>query len=303
MARLVKAWHAGLRTIFERLKGRDAQPVWSETVSERKVPHEVDILSLPLEDALKRGSECPLCWLLEREENRFLESFYSGWIMDPWCREDIIRSHGFCNYHSHRLLWFAEVNLERLGLALVLESLVISEKATFEGLGEGILQEVAAPSKSASKHTDSISPFLRSLYENMCKSYSECPACKSLDESDIAHIDTFIQMMLESPDFRKRFEESHGLCTPHFSKTVQIASERLRQQDLKKLILFLWKIQIRNLKRLESELSKFIRKYDYRFSEEPFGSEIDIVERTIRKLSGVSAYNPIALKRVSMLYG
>lgn len=298
---MVKAWRSGLKAIFERLKGHGARPAWSEIISERNTPHKVDILSLPLEDALKKSSECPLCWLLEIEENRFIESFYSGWIMDPWCREDIIRSHGFCNYHSHRLLWFAEVNLERLGLALVLESLVRGERSAFEGFGEGILQ-AANPSKSSSKHTSPISLILRGIYENMCKSYSECPACKSLDESDTAHVDTFIKMILECPEFRKRVEESQGLCTPHFSKTLQLASERLRHQDLNQLILFLWNLQVRNLKRLESELSKFIRKYDYRFSREPFGSEIDIVERTIRKLSGVSAYNPLVMKMVSRTY-
>ena len=85
---------------------------------------ERSILTIDIEDAFRTGKECPLCHLIKRDENRFLQAFFSESIMDPWSRDKIISSRGFCRYHSHQMLNFAEVHAEKLGLGLVLQSLV-----------------------------------------------------------------------------------------------------------------------------------------------------------------------------------
>ena len=68
---------------------------------------EPSILTMAIEDAIREGTECPLCYLIEKSENRFLQAFFSEWIMDSWSRDEIISARGFCRYHSHQILGFA----------------------------------------------------------------------------------------------------------------------------------------------------------------------------------------------------
>jgi len=267
-----------------------------------------DILSLPIEDAVKASTECPLCWLTEKEEIRFLESFYSEGVMNPWYRAKIIHTRGFCSYHSHRLLWFVEeVCPEKLGLALVLENLVREPLISLQKLlkeSRGLLdvwrrRGIKATFKGIllKKNPESLHRFAGNVFANLRSFDTQCPACKSLEESDTSRIDTLTKMLLHRQGFVRIFkEESKGLCLPHFNKTILVASERLRQHDFATFVEILLPLQVKHLKRIRFELKERIRKYDYRFANEPIGSEADIVERATRKLKGTSHYGPIAAR-------
>jgi len=268
-----------------------------------------DILSLPIEAAMKAGTECLLCWLAEKEEIRFLESFYSEGVMNPWYRAKIIHARGCCSYHAHRLLWFAEeVRPEKLGLALVLENLVreplMSLKESLEN-SLGLLdvwrgRDIKATFKwkLLRKNPESLRRFALSIFANLRSFDAQCPACRSLEYSDTSHIDTLVKMLLSRQEFMRVFEEeSKGLCLPHFNKTILVASERLKQHDFASLVEILLPLQVKHLERIRFELSERIRKYDYRFAKEPIRSEIvDIVERATRKLKGTPHYGPIAAR-------
>jgi hypothetical protein len=267
-----------------------------------------DILTLPIKAAVKAGTECLLCWLAEKEEIRFLELFYSEGVMNPSYRAEIIHTRGFCSYHQHRLLWFVdEVLPERLGLALVLENLVREPLISLERVlenSQGLLDvwrgrgiKAILKGKLLRKNSKSVHRFARSIFVNLQSLDTQCPACKSLEDSDTSHVDTLIKMLLHRQGFIRIFkEESKGLCLPHFNKTIMVASERLKQHDFASFVEILLPLQVRHLKRIRVELSERIRKYDYRFANEPIGSGVDIVERATRKLKGTSHYGPISAR-------
>jgi len=270
---------------------------------------EPSILTIAIEDAIREGTECPLCYLIEKSENRFLETFYSGMIMDPWSRDEIISSRGFCRYHSHQILNFAEVHAEKLGLGLVLQSLVNDRLQTVKNLCKNSASLLSIMRRNdvksilqrrlLGKNPEWLRRFAREVTSRLRYVETRCPACLQLSKSNASHVRTLIGMMAKNEDFRNIVEESRGLCLPHFIEVTQAASSRLDSRGFSLLVDTLLPVQVSCLTRIHFELSEFIRKHDYRFAKERFGSEVDVVERGILKLIGTSHLGPIAVKSES----
>ncbi len=264
---------------------------------------EPGILTIDIEDAFRTGKECPLCHLIERDENRFLQAFFSEWIMDPWCRDKIIISRGFCRYHSHQILRFAEAHSEKLGLGLVLENLVNERLQTIENLHKNssslidLLRcndlKAILERRLLRKNPGSLRRFAREVGARVGYVEAQCPACLYLSESNGSHIETFIHMIAQSETFNKVLKESRGLCLPHLVEATQVASRRLDERNFASVLKTLLPIEASSFTRIKFELSEFIVKHDYRFAKQSFGSEFDVVERGILKLIGTSNLGPI----------
>jgi hypothetical protein len=266
---------------------------------------EQSILTIDIEDAIRQDVECPLCYLVERSENRFLETFHSGWIMDTWLRTRILNSRGFCRYHSHQILRFAEDHAEKLGLALVLESLVNERLQTIESLrkdGDSLIDilrrndlKITLEKWLLRKKPESLRRLARGIAVRLGYTEEQCPACLHLLESNTSHAETFIQMMLQSETFNDALKESKGLCLPHLVEVTQSASRRLDPSSFAHVLKILLPLEANSFSRIKFELSEFIVKHDYRFAKEGFGSEVNIVERGILKLIGTSHLGRIAV--------
>jgi hypothetical protein len=270
---------------------------------------ERSILTIDIEDALRTGKECPLCHLVETGEDRFLKAFFSQWIMDPWSRDEIITSRGFCRYHSYQILRFAEAHAEKLGLSLVLENLVSERLRTIENLLKDSESLIGAFKRNdlksilqkrlLAKNPESLRRFTRRVAASLGYVETQCPFCLHMLESNASHIETFIQMIVHSETFNDVLKRSRGLCLPHCVEVTQSASRGLDPQNFASLLKTLLALQASSFTRLDFELSEFIRKHDYRFAEEGFASEADVVERCVLKLIGTCDLGPIAMNNRS----
>jgi hypothetical protein len=93
-------------------------------------------------------------------------------------------------------------------------------------------------------------------------------------------------MLATQTGFRKNFENSKGLCLFHLLELMKAL--RLRyESEFPSLSKTLLELELKNFDRIRSELKEFIRKHDYRFSNEPWRSEKDVVERAVPKLIGI----------------
>ncbi|MEM2902429.1 MAG: DUF6062 family protein [Candidatus Bathyarchaeia archaeon] len=253
-----------------------------------------DILTIKIDEAVKMNYECPFCWLLERSETRYLETFYSEYVKDSWYRGKVIRSRGFCRYHFYRMLDYALKHFEKLGLALVLENIA---EARFKDLKELCFVSRDLPqlklkgslslfTNSGSKdRTKAVARFMLRVKSMLKDGSVACPACDYMEEDDKINVDTLAFMLTTNTSFLKRFEEGKGLCLPHLLRLFESlkASSKMAVPSLAEKLLSL---ELKNFSRLASELKEIIRKHDYRFHDEPWGSEIDAVERTVLKLIG-----------------
>ena len=255
-----------------------------------------NLLTINIENALEKRTECPLCYLNEKDENRFLETFYSEWVMDPILRENIIEVRGFCRYHWHQLLRFAEAHPEKFGLALVQENLVREHLMRLELLRSNARRLTNAEEQRKHRcvfrrmliRRESMVGFAERVFNDLRIIEERCPACRSLSESTRTHIRVLIQMLVEDQGFRDAFKGSNGLCLSHLIDVVQIASRKAREKDFASIIDALLLPETEAFRRLRFELSEFIRKHDYRFASERWGSEKDVVDRVTLKLAGSS---------------
>jgi hypothetical protein len=261
-----------------------------------------DMLTVAVGEAVEKDTECLLCWMIERSEMRYLETFFSECVMDSGYRDKVIRSRGFCRHHFHRLLSFALTNYsnEKLGLALVLENLVEARSRDMERSHTYIkdLPRTRAKdivhflidgvSQAKRKRLDECLRRIRSLIEAKERL---CPACESLKNSDENHVDTLARMLIAHSSFQETFENSKGLCLIHLLKVIEAL--RLKYEaEFPGLSKTLLELQLRNFHRIRSELKELIRKHDYRFQNEMWKSEKDVVERAVPKLIGTRQLGP-----------
>jgi len=207
-------------------------------------------------DALKEAKECPLCLLEARGVRRYLEALLYESVNDPLTRDALLRSKGYCHRHAHLLL-----SLESpLGTALLYQDQV----NFFLRL---LKQKSGATSRVSWRKPHSI-----------WKGQTICPVCRVQAENRRRYVSGLLRGLSEK-EMRKAFENCPALCIPHFLIMMrEAASDNLRH--------YILDIQQRKLSHLSYELKEFCRKYDYRFSHEPFGSERDSWRRAVNLIVG-----------------
>lgn len=95
--------------------------------------------------------------------------------------------------------------------------------------------------------------------------HGPCPACEVKEEYgrvSLAALRDLLHPATGEADLRRQFEESRGLCLPHF---VAAASSIENEESLRLLA----DVQAQAWKALSRDLKEYLRKHDYRFSHEP----------------------------------
>jgi hypothetical protein len=93
---------------------------------------------------------------------------------------------------------------------------------------------------------------------------SPCPACEAAAEyerASLAALRDLLHPVTGDPDLRERFEQGKGLCLGHF---VAVASLVEDDESLRVLT----DVQARSWNALSRDLKEYLRKHDYRFSQE-----------------------------------
>ena len=206
-----------------------------------------NILTAHLEDALEQGI-CPICYLGNQAEYRYLDMLLYERINDRITRNDLERSRGFCTYHTYRLL---EVG------------------------GYGVHAQVAIIYKDL---TDAIAKEVRALDDGRASQIdmdTNCPVCRAIAEREGIFMG-LLSTRLSKEAFRSKYQQSAGLCMPHFFRVFDLSKRAARA--------FLKENQLGRLNRLSAEAAEFIRKSVVK--DEPFGEERDSWIRVIRLYAG-----------------
>lgn len=199
---------------------------------------------------------CPICRLSEKATNKFIDDLLYEDVNDPGIRKMLNKSGGLCRYHSGLLA----KSFDGLGISIIYKNLleILSGKMK----------------KSPMLKTFTWKPFLD--YRQQLE--SKCPICNNEREVEKRYILVFLKYF-DEPEFFNKYEHSAGLCLPHLIKTAENCNN---PKILKSII----SIEQRKINNLIKQLGEFIRKNDYRFSNEKFGEERDAWRRAIEKLIG-----------------
>ena len=115
---------------------------------------------------------------------------------------------------------------------------------------------------------------------------STCLMCESIDENMDRYLHTFFHLYQNDQEFRKQFESGKGVCLPHMADLAEIAPQELPAKEVGPFMEMLCRLMESNMERMQEDISWFIKKFDYRFTNEPWKNSQDAVPRAVNKLRG-----------------
>jgi len=235
-----------------------------KTFKEKGLIVKYQLETIPVWDAYKADSECPLCSLEKKLEKSNVQFFLGGSVMEPDIR-GMVNEMGFCAVHFDMLFHAGN----KLGLALMTHThLRFLQKKT------GKCEKNLSP-----KTVDEVCRFLLSKK-------NECMLCYKLEKALKRYAFTIIYLWKKDDDFRQIFENSKGFCLPHFAQCMNMADEVLSSKKKEAFLYQLYTFQMKNIKRVEEELHWFTQKFDYKNRDKPWKNSKDALQRTIQKLVG-----------------
>ncbi len=226
------------------------------------------ITYLELIEACKQPG-CPICYVAQKSVEHYLNILFYEQVNDGWVRHELRTSLGFCHEHAW-LVSDPEVG-DALGLAMIYHDV-------FTTILKGLPDEAATarPIQKLSTWFRQIPHDLAEKIESILRVITPqgpCPACKLRDQSTENAISVLMESLFDEQMFNA-LSSSNGLCLPHLR---QVFKQVKNEQDYDKLFSFARE----RLASIDSELSEFIRKNDYRFLPEGFGPEGNSWKRAV----------------------
>jgi hypothetical protein len=195
-----------------------------------------------------RQPGCPACRLEGQALERYIGNLFYESVNDVKTRERLRASLGFCREHT-RLAVDGRLG-NALGFAIIYQDVITNILRGFE---KGEIVHALTPHK-------------------------HCIVCQQQEKTLHMIIQALVEGLTES-QMTEALRSSDGLCVPHLKK----AFESTREPAIYDLLLM---IHREKLEGLRDELAEFIRKNDYRFKDEGFGTEGDSWRRAVDKLTG-----------------
>jgi hypothetical protein len=224
-----------------------------------------DVTYLHIRRAIEKKTECFLCALEDEIERRYIDSYLSELVMENSMRQRVVESRGFCNSHSYKMLIAASKpeSPDGHGMALTMENVL-----------EQLIQDLH---KLGSGHAED--------FHQMPKE-RKCPACAYLAEfMEMYHKDIALLLWSRDEDFLRLLEDSKGLCIPHFSTLTHVVVNTVAKQS-RGIVETVTEVEERNLSKLVSGLSEYVRRQSYEFSDRDRAAVEDVLLRSVEKIVG-----------------
>ena len=217
---------------------------------------------------------CPFCRLLTQAAGQHIDSLLWEMVNDPDIRYELNQARGYCHQHA----WMLVRGGAALGVAILMHDVV---KTLLD-----VLKSHQLDSESASVWTHLLNAFetdqkpATRLIADLSPQ-TPCPICSGIQTIEEQYINTLLEHMSGPNSLSNVYQNSDGLCLPHFRRALTQAKPA---KNLKALI----EAQQAVWERLYADLGEFIRKNDYRYRREPFGTEADAWLRALESISGAS---------------
>lgn len=215
------------------------------------------IYTIPVNEAFDLYSGCPHCALYKKLEDNELDIILGAAMMEPDTRIQT-NAEGFCGKHFDMMF-----NLKnRLGLALMIES-HLSENIN-KSLKGGFL------AKSNNK--------------KIGKTQESCYVCTRINAKLTKMLETTALLWEREREFRDKLDKQPYFCIPHYSALLSTGEYTLNKKIYPDYAGACRKVMAVYSEKLLADISWFVKKFDYRYEEEPWGDAKDAVERAIRFL-------------------
>ena len=170
--------------------------------------------TIPVWDAFKKETECPICLLMEEAEKDGVSYYLSSAIMTPEVRVET-NDKGFCPHHFLLLSQGGKPQ----SLALVMDTYYEKNKETFSPYFKAI-----ASSTNPRKAQKGVAG-LRKAAEEREKG---CLICKRMEDRLERYLFTVASLYSSDKEFKDFFSSSKGLCLHHSLLLGEMADEALK---------------------------------------------------------------------------
>lgn len=206
---------------------------------------------------------CPFCKIYNKFERDEVDLILGASMMEPSVR---IKTNelGFCREHYGKMLKAGK----KLPIALILESHLaeVSDKLKINKL---------IPAKSAKGSAASLG-----------KLSCTCYVCDRIGTNFEKVLDNAVYMWCSDADFKRKVSHQRCFCLPHYAAFLSAAGRGMKSGDFKSFSTSLRGVEEKYLEKISDNVSFFVKKFDYRYEDEPWGDAKDAVERAIGALVG-----------------
>ncbi|TCK98820.1 hypothetical protein EDC19_1260 [Natranaerovirga hydrolytica] len=232
------------------------------------------IYTIPVLDAFNENDECPFCWLYSKIETDTIEFITGPSYMENDIR-DATNESGFCDVHMQKIY----NTKNRLGLALMLYTHQMKYQKDIKAIlknnpkvdAKGFFNKKNAPISELKAYIDKVN--------------IDCYVCNKVDKLMDRYIDTFFYLWKKDSSFVDQVKTSKGFCNNHFGVLYEASRSKLKGEELNQFIDILCDIYFENIARVQEDLDWFVKKFDYRYKEEPWKEGKDALPRSIVKIN------------------
>ena len=207
---------------------------------------------------------CPVCLMYRKLQAEALDTILGGAMMEPDIRIKT-NEQGFCAHHMSMLL----TKKNRLGLALILESHL-----------DQINERCADKPLAAMTGTKGVP-----AAKEIARLDGECYICGKIEDHFSKMLSNILWLWESEKEFREKFDASPYICLPHYRRLID-SKTVLPKKLAPDFCDALRKVTFDYFDELRGDVKHFIKKFDYRFDDEPWGNSKDSVERAAKFLRG-----------------
>jgi len=237
------------------------------------------IYTIPVNDAYRSDSDCPLCKLRADIESGTLDFYLGASLMEPDTRV-ATNKLGFCRDHLSKM-YGREIN--RLGIGLMLHTHMKQLRSDLEEpIGK------ACPDKRTllRGRDGEYGKRLSELASMLEKRAADCIICDKIKFTMDRYIDVLLWMYFEDEDFKKIFSGKKGHCTVHLAALLRGAGKHLNQNQCSEFVGELLSMHKEAFDKLIDDVEWFTLKFDYRNKDKPWGDSKDAIPRAMNMLAG-----------------
>ena len=227
------------------------------------------IYTIPVNEAFEACRDnpalgCPFCRLYNKLEQDELDLVLGASMMEPDTRLKT-NELGFCRDHFAMML----NRPKRLPLALILESHLAEQR---KNLGQNALFPAKAGADAVKKFTTL---------------NTTCYICSRVEYNFVRMQETAALLWESEEEFRQKTAAQPFFCLAHFAGFIAAAKERMGRKEFGEFYKILSAQEGKFMEELNGDVSWFVKKFDYRYEEEPWNNAKDAPERAIAFLNGV----------------
>ena len=227
-----------------------------------------------LRAAFKREG-CPVCTVVLENMDLVMDTWNYEGFTDVEQRHTLIRSGGFCPLHT----WQLVQNKVPFQLAVVYQEVLTD---ILDDLNRDTHALTTVSLDEAAHETAWKKLWKRKGHQRKAvgPAYDHCPICRIRAAAEERFTGTLLEQ-LSSQEMRALLCQSTGLCLQHFAQARRRAESR--DPDILRSLL---ECQRTCIQRVLEEVRESIRKHDYRYIDEPRGSEMTSWRRAAKLCAG-----------------